>query len=124
LKSNLVLLDSSVWIEVITQGKLYEKCMHEKSDQIIVPTLVLFEVYRKLSKNLSEDKALIAIAMITQNQVQDMTQEVALTAADLSLEYNLGMADSLILAHSRIHKAKLITLDNDFSDIKDVKVIR
>lgn len=119
-----MLLDSSVWIEVITQGKLYEKCMHEKSDQIIVPTLVLFEVYRKLSKNLSEDKALIAIAMITQNQVQDMTQEVALTAADLSLEYNLGMADSLILAHSRIHKAKLITLDNDFSDIKDVKVIR
>lgn len=62
--------------------------------------------------------------MLTQYNVLDMTREVVLTAADVSLEFSLAMADSIILAHARLSDAKLLTLDNDFAKIPNVKVLR
>ena len=124
--SKTILLDSSCWIEIFNQGKHSNTCENEKkkADVVIVPTLVLYEVYRKILLLSSEDKALLAISVMNHNQVEDMTQEIALTAADISTEHNLAMADSIILAHSKLSRAKLITLDNDFAQIPDVKVIR
>lgn len=120
------LLDSSAWIEIFGQGRLAKACQNEleSASQIVVPTLVLFEVYRKIAQQVSEDQALSAIAVLAQHTVADLTQEIALSAADLSLAHKLSMADSFILAHAQRTGATLITLDNDFASIPGTKVLR
>ena len=78
------------------------------------------------TKELSEDLALSAVALLTKHQTQDLSQEIALLAADLSLEYKLPMADSFVLAHA--HAAgpdcRLLTLDNDFRNLPQVKLLK
>jgi predicted nucleic acid-binding protein len=126
MKRSSVLLDSSVWVEILSKGPLLNKCIseHKKARHIIVPTLVLFEVYRKIASSTSEDKALSAVAHMSQHDVIDLTRDIALTAADISIENKLGMADSIILASARTFSAKLVTIDNDFAQFKDVRVLR
>lgn len=121
-----VILDSSVWIEILGSGPLSEVCLKElkSASEVLVPTLILFEVYRKISSATSEDQGLDAIALLTQNTVVDLNQEISLTAADLSLKHGLATADSLILAHAVYSESKLLTLDNDFAGIPGVKVLR
>jgi len=121
-----VVLDSSVWIEILGSGPLSKKCETElqSSSKIIVPTVVLFEVYRKIASNHSEDLALSALTLLTRHEIMDLNQEIAVTAADLSLNHRLPMADSFVLAHAQVAEATLITLDNDFAGISGVKVLR
>lgn len=121
-----VVLDSSVWIELLAIGPLAALCQKEfdAASAIIVPTLVIFEVYRKIAKQVSEDLGLSAVAFMNQQRVVDLSQEVALTAADLSLQYRLPMADSIVLAHAHQASAALVTLDNDFAAIPSTKVLR
>lgn len=120
------LLDSSVWIELLGSGPLAKSCQAEldSAKRILVPTVVLFEVYRKIASTVSEDQALSAIAWMRQKEVVDLDSEIALTAADLSLEHRLPMADSFVLAHAREAHAVLVTLDNDFHGIEGVKILR
>lgn len=120
-----LLIDSSCWIEILSTGVLAKKCEKElkSSRSIIVPTLVLYEVYRKIKSALSDEDGLTAIAYLSQFTVSPLTREIALLAADLSLEHKLGTADSLILAHAQETSATLITLDNDFRGLPDVKVL-
>ncbi len=119
-------LDSSVWIELLNKGPLLKECTKvlKNAQRIIVPTLVLFEVYKKIAACHTEDQALSAIALLSQHEVMDMTREIALAAADLSLQKRLAMADSIVLAHAQQSGAVLVTLDNDFVGISDTQVIR
>lgn len=121
-----MLLDSSVWIEILGSGPLAELSKKElrTASSVVVPTVVLFEVYKKIVSSVGEDQALSAAALLSQHVLVDLTQEVALTAADLSLQHKLGMADSLVLAHAHHAGAVLVTLDNDFSELLGVKVLR
>ncbi len=120
-----VLLDSSVWIEILGSGPLADVCTIElRSTTIIVPTLVIFEVYKKIATSISEDQALSAVALLSQHTVSDLTHEISLAAADLSIQHKLGMADSFILAHALHSDATLVTLDNDFAELPGVKIIR
>ncbi len=120
-----MVVDSSVFLEIISDGPLRAKCekaIHGKD--VVVPSLVLFEIYRKLKSRSTEDDALSAIAYLRQFQVADLTAEVALLAGDLSLEHSLPMADSFVLSHARGLGQILVTLDNDFADIDGALVIR
>jgi predicted nucleic acid-binding protein len=119
-------LDSSVWIEILSGGALAKQCTKEMNAaaQVFVPALVIFEVYRKIAQSVSEDRALSAIALLSQNEVVDLSRDIALTAADLSIEHKLAMADSVVLAHTRQANAVLLTLDNDFSGIAGTRVLR
>jgi predicted nucleic acid-binding protein len=53
-------------------------------------------------------------------QVIDLNQEIALLAVTLSIQYKLPMADSMILATCRAHKAVLWTQDEHFKGLDDV----
>ena len=120
-----MIVDSCVWIEIFLDGSLASRCEEQLVEKdVLVPSLVLYEVYKKLKVKASEDLALQSIAFLGQYIACEMNREVALLAADLSLEFNLGMADSLILAHARHLKVPLFTLDNDFSGISGVTVLR
>jgi predicted nucleic acid-binding protein len=121
-----ILLDSSAWIEIIASGPKMEECLKElkSAGRIIVPTLVIFEVYRKVTQMVSEEAGLSATALLNQYEVVVLSSDVALTAADISIQHALAMPDSLVLAHARTERATLVTLDNDFATFHDAKVIR
>ena len=121
-----MIVDSSVWIEIFTEGPLAGKCEQEikTNESVWIPTLVFYEVYKKIKKKASEELALQAIGFLSQYSQCELTREIALLAGDLSLSLNLGMADSLILAHAKHLKKSFLTLDNDFAGLPDVKVMR
>jgi predicted nucleic acid-binding protein len=91
---------------------------------VYVPSLVFFEVYKKICQSGSEDIALKAVAFMSRFHSLDLTRDIALTAADHSISYKMAMADSFVWAHAMTCQAKLITLDNDFAGLPMVKVIR
>jgi len=120
-----VLLDSSAWIELLSQGPLAHRIEREvRSVEVVVPTVVLFEVYRKVKRMSSEDRALSAVALMSSHEVVALDAEISLNAADLSIEHALAMADSVILAHACATGAQLLTLDNDFASLSQATVLR
>jgi len=121
-----LILDSSCWIEILTEGKRATQCEKwlKKATTIFVPTLVLFEIYKKITSIAGEAQSLSAISYISQNTLIDLDRATALLAGDLSLEHGLAMADSIVLAHSRIKNVDLITMDNDFANLEQVVIIR
>jgi len=118
----VIIIDSSGWIEFFTDGPLsdeYARRLRTLSS-VLTPTIVLYEVYKRLRRELSEDDAVIAVSAMQRTRVIDLNQEIALTAADLSLDHGLAMADSIILATARMHRAELVTSDADFDGIAGV----
>lgn len=121
-----VMLDSSFWIELLSKGPKYAKCKSEIREVEIapVPAIVFYEVYKRIASKMSSELGLSTVAWLRQYGKLALTDEVALLAADLSIELKLGMADSIVLAHAMDQNATLVTLDNEFSFIERVKVIR
>ncbi len=116
---------SSIWLEIFRKGSLQEECLsYVTSGKPKVPSLVLFEVYRKVKEKISDEIALEAMAFLSKYEVLDLDRDTAILAGDLSIEHSMAMADSVMLAHSRIHNLPLLTLDNDFHKIENVVVVR
>jgi predicted nucleic acid-binding protein len=120
-----VLVDSSAWIHLLSEGnrsKLVEKEIN-RAKKVYVPSLVVFEVYRKIAKSLDEMSALRVVGQLSQYENLDLNREIALTGADFSIEFKLPMADSLIAAHAYHCGAQILTLDNDFRCFDFAKII-
>lgn len=122
----MILVDSSGWIEFFTNGKQSDKFREHLKDlkNVVTPTVVLYEVYKKIKKDRSEQEGLEVAAQILKTQVVDLTESIALYAADISLEYDLAMADSIVYATAIEHGCKVVTMDNDFSKLPRAEVIR
>jgi predicted nucleic acid-binding protein len=88
-----------------------------------VPTLSLFEVFKRIIQQKDEGAALQAIAVMQQGNVIDLSTALAIDAARLSVELKIPMADSIILATSMSFEAVLWTQDSDFTGIENVKLI-
>ena len=117
----MIVIDSSGWVEFFTDGPLaVEYARRLRLATVLTPVIVLYEVYKRLKRDLSEDDAIVAVSAMQRTRVIDITQEIALTAADLSLEHGLAMADALILATARLYRAELVTSDADFAAIPGV----
>ena len=118
----MILIDSSGWIEFFTDGPLAEDYASRlrKLAMVVTPVIVIYEVYKRLKRELSEDDAVMAVSAMQRSQVVPIDQELALTAADLSLEHGLAMADAIVLATSRKFQAELVTSDRDFEQITGV----
>ena len=58
-----------------------------------------------------------------QGRVADLTERIALLAAELSLQVKLPMADSVILATARLHDARIWTQDAEFEGLDDVTYV-
>ncbi len=120
------LVDSSGWIEFFSGGPLADRYTSYLKDptQIITPTIVLYEVYKKIKRELGEEKALLAAGQLSATQIISLTDSLALLAADVSLKYGLAMADAIVYATAQDHKAQLITSDADLKNLPSVKYIR
>ena len=95
----------------------------EATASLLVPTLSLFEVFKRVCQQRDEDEALRAIAVMEQGQVVDLDRATALEAARLSMLHGIAMADAVMLATARRNKATLWTQDADFEGLEGAKFI-
>jgi predicted nucleic acid-binding protein len=120
----LIVLDSSGWLEFFADGPYADEFAGRlrQPHNVVTPTIAIYEVYKWIKRERSEVEALQAAATMRKTHVADLSDEIALTAADLSLAHKLPMADAIILATARAHDADVITTDSDFAGIDGVTV--
>ena len=118
-------VDSSGWLEYFADADNANSFAPaiEDTDHLIVPSLTIFEVFKKILGQRSESEALLAAAVMQQGRVVDLDADLSLEAARLSLDCKLPLADSVILATARSAKAELWTQDADFEGLPGVKYI-
>jgi predicted nucleic acid-binding protein len=115
-------VDSSAWLEYLADGPNaeYFSAPLVDTDNLIVPTVCIYEVFKAVLRQRGEDAALQTVALMKQGITINLTDELALQAAKISLEYQIPMADSIILATARAHEAVLWTQNQDFKDMENV----
>lgn len=123
-----VLIDSHGWIEYFAEGPLqpkYEKYV-ESADpsKYLTPATIVYEVFKKIKSVKDESLALKVVAFITEKTtVISISKEIALEAAEISLETKLSMADAMIKAVADKNGANIITGDEHFKGMKNVVFI-
>jgi predicted nucleic acid-binding protein len=88
---------------------------------LVVPTVTIYEVFKVILRESTENEALQAVVAMQKGTVVDLNASLAIVASKLSLEHNLPMADSIILATAQEFKAILWTQDSDFKRMSHVK---
>lgn len=119
------LVDSCGWLEYFADGPnagVYAKPI-EKTGQLLVPTICIFEVFKRVFQQRGKDPALQVMAAMNQGHVVELDSSTAISAAKLGAELKIPMADSIILATAQIHNATIWTSDKDFKGIKGVKFV-
>ena len=117
------LVDSSAWLEYFADGPnagFFESPITRKSE-LIVPTVVIFEVCKRILQQRGEEEALRAVSALHGGTIIALSAELAVFAAGISYELKLPMTDSLILATAQAHNAVIWTQDADFRDLPNVK---
>jgi toxin FitB len=121
----LNVVDSSAWLEYFADGpnaKVFAVPI-EDAKNLVVPTLSLLEVFKKLLRESGESPALVATAHMRLGKVVDLDSSLALAAAKVGLERKLPLADSVMLATAVHFKAILWTQDDDFEGIPGVRYV-
>ncbi len=122
----MLLVDSSGWLEFFTDGPLattYAQHLRHLND-VLTPSVVLYEVYKVIKRQRSEEEALTAAAQMGKTQFVPLNEPIALTAADVSLTYRLAMADAIVYATALMHRAKLVTSDADLAALPGVMYLK
>lgn len=121
----MIAVDSSGWLEFFTDGPhAGEFAKHlQRPSQVVCSAITVYEVYKWLKRERGEPDAMLAVAAIQRAHVVEVSAEIAFTAGDLSLEYELAMADALILATARKYDAVLHTTDSDFAAVPGTVVL-
>jgi len=120
------LVDSSGWLEFFADGpnaKFFTAPL-QNIDELVVPTISIYEVFKSVLRQRDESAGLQAVALMKQGQVVDLTTNIAMMAAKLSLEHNIPMADSIILATGRFYQATVWTQDADFKGLDGVEYVK
>jgi len=122
----LILVDSSGWIEYLADRPRADAFARylEGREPLLASAIQVYEVYKVIRRDLSEERAVEAVSALQAATLVPVDDALALEAADLSLQHGLAMADALILATARRHRARIVTGDADFEGIPDATVIR
>ena len=117
------IVDSSGWLEFFTDSpnaECFAEPLHDKG-QLLVPSIIIYEVFKVVLRERGENAALQAEALLRQGIVIDLTEDIAMRAARLSIAHKLPMADSIIFATARAHDAIIWTQDDDFKGLEGVR---
>lgn len=118
-------VDSSGWLEYFADeanADFFADAI-ENVEDLIVPTMSIYEVFKRVYQQRGEGDALQAVAMMEQGKVVELDPTLALSAAKISLDLKIPMADSIILATTRSYEATLWTQDVDFKGLAGVEYI-
>jgi toxin FitB len=117
------IVDSSGWLSFFADepnAKHFQTPLKDTAS-LIVPTVTIYEVFKVVLRESSENEALQAAVAMRKGKVVDLTSSLAIAASKLSLAHNLPMADSIILATAKESGATIWTQDLDFRDMGNVK---
>ena len=113
------IVDSSGWLEYLaatSRAKIYADAIEDEAN-LIVPVICIYEVFKKVLRDMDEERALQAASVMMTGRVVDIDTTLALDAA----HYQLPLADSIIYASAMRHSATLWTQDEDFSGLPNVR---
>ena len=115
-------VDTCGWIEWLADGALAEKFGPHlsNSSELIVPTLVQFELYKWCLREKDEAVALDVIGITEACLVKPLDTRIALSAADLAMRHKLAMADAVVYATALAAGGQLLTSDAHFSGLPNV----
>lgn len=120
--SDLVVVDSSGWLEYMTddlKAAAFGQYL-EDEDAIVVPSLVIYEVYKHLAKNRGRALADRFMSQALHSRIMPMDETIALAAANASLDHRLVGADAIIYATARVCQAQLVTSNTHFRGLPGV----
>jgi len=119
-------VDSSAWFEYFSNGRnaSFFTPPIEDLDRLIVPSVTIYEVFKRVLQQREEGQALQAVATMQQGTVVNLDERLALNAARISVDLKIPMADSIVLATARAHSATVWTQDEDFRDLPNVQYRR
>lgn len=116
-------VDSSGWLEFFADGPnadFFAPAI-ENVSELVVPSISIYEVFKRVLQQRGEEEALKAAALMAQGQIVDLNMTLAVNAAKISIDHKLPMADSIILATARAFDAVLWTQDSDLKGIEGVQ---
>ena len=117
------LVDSSGWLEYFADGPNAEFFAPpiEDTERLLVPTICVLEVFKRVMQQRGEQAALQATAIMQQGHLVGLDVATAVFAAKLGLQARLPLADSVVMATARAHNAVVWTQDADFQGLEDVR---
>ena len=118
-------IDSSGWLEYFAGGPnaaFFSRPL-QNTTELIVPSISIYEVFKTVLRQRNESDALQAVALMMQGSVVDLTANISILAAKISLGEKMPMADSIILATARLYQATVWTENADFEGIAGVQYI-
>jgi predicted nucleic acid-binding protein len=118
-------VDSSGWLEYFADGPNagFFTAAIEKPADVVVPTISLYEVFKRVLQQRDHGAALQVVAVMRQGKVAELTEALAVAAARLSVKHGLPMADSIMLATAQAWEATLWTQDADFENVPGVRYV-
>jgi len=116
-------LDSSCWIEYFHSTSISNEfsLVVERPRELLVPSIVLYEVCKNLLPKTSEGNVIKFVRFMQKGRVIVLTSELSINAASISRKYKLPMADSIIYATTLLHDAVLWTTDQHFDGLPNVR---
>ena len=117
------IIDSSLWFEYFSgtlNNDRVSGLIKDHANQI-VPTICLYEVYRKLLTDKDEAAALSSVAFMKKGEVIDLSLEIAFLGAKLGRKFKLPLGDSVIYATAIVHEADVYTKDKHFLNLPNVQ---
>lgn len=116
-------VDSSIWLEHLTNGPLVQLADAELADPraVVVPTVVMLEVYKFILRVSGEDAADLVLARMLLSPIQPLTPQLAIKAARCCVEHRLATADAIIFAHAENEGLPLVTCDAHFVGLPGVE---
>ncbi len=116
-------IDSSGWIEFFLagpNGPIFKPVI-EQRDQLLVPTIALFEVHKILSRSLSEDLVTRCLDVMRLGRVLDLTDKRSVTASKIARAHRLALADAAMYSMAQEHSATFWTQDVDYDTLPGVR---
>lgn len=119
------IVDSCGWLEYLASGPNADffAAALDDTESLIVPSISVYEVFKRVLLQRGEGDALQATALMQQGRVVDLDSASAIAAAGLSVEFGLPMADAIMLSAARSHGATLWTQDSHFDGVEGVKYV-
>jgi len=121
----MIIVDSCGWLEWFTDGKLADRYKDYLASQekLLIPAIIIYEVYKVLKRESTEEKALLVVGYMKNASVIPFDDRLAIAAADIALQEKLAMADAIIVAVSRAHNCRIISSDSDLKNQPNVTYI-
>jgi predicted nucleic acid-binding protein len=122
----MILIDSYGWIEYLREGPLAKQYSEYFDDlsEIVTPIIVIYEVFKKIKRERGDEQALLVLGQMRKTKIIDITEEITLLAADISIEHDLPMADAFIYAIALSEGVPVVTSNHHFENLDNVVFIK